>query len=58
VTLLVYDDECCIYLEHLQRLSPQAWLLSIVVLGFDISARNNRFLRLFGCLKATMGGSA
>jgi hypothetical protein len=27
------------------------------VLGFDISARTNRFLRLFGCLKATMGGS-
>jgi hypothetical protein len=23
VTLLVYDDECCICLQHLQRLSPQ-----------------------------------
>jgi hypothetical protein len=27
------------------------------VLGLEISARTNRFLRLFGCLKATMGGS-
>jgi hypothetical protein len=27
------------------------------VLGFEISARTNMFLRLFGCLKATMGGS-
>jgi hypothetical protein len=50
VTLLVYDDECCICLQHLQRLSPQEWLLPIVVLGFDISARTNRFLRLFGLL--------
>ena len=57
VTLLVYDDECCICLQHLQRLSPQEWLLPIVVLGFDIFARTNRFLRLFGCLKATMEGS-
>jgi hypothetical protein len=23
VTLLVYDNECCICLQHLQRLSPQ-----------------------------------
>jgi hypothetical protein len=30
--------------------------LPIVVLGFDISARTNRFLRMFGCLKAIMGG--
>jgi hypothetical protein len=37
--------------------SPQEWLLPIVVLGFDISAHTKRFLRLFGCLKATMGGS-
>jgi hypothetical protein len=29
----------------------------IVVLGFEISARTNRFLRLFGSLKAIMGGS-
>jgi hypothetical protein len=57
MTLLVYDDECCICLQHLQRLSPHEWLLPIVVLGLDISARTNRFLRLFGCLKATMGGS-
>jgi hypothetical protein len=57
VTLLVYDDECCICLQHLQRLSPQEWLLPIVVLGVDISARTNRFPRLFGCLKANMGGS-
>jgi hypothetical protein len=49
LTLLVYDDECCIFLQHLQRLSPQEWLLCIVVLGFDISARTNRFLRLFSC---------
>jgi hypothetical protein len=27
------------------------------MLGFDISTRTNRFLKLFGCLKATMGGS-
>jgi hypothetical protein len=25
--------------------------------GLEISARTNMFLRLFGCLKATMGGS-
>jgi hypothetical protein len=54
LTLLVYDDECCICLQHLQRLSPQEWLLPIVVLGLEIYARTNRFLRLFGCLKATM----
>ena len=52
-TLLVYDDECCICLQHLQRLSPQVWLWHIVVLGLEISARINRFLRLFGCLEAT-----
>jgi hypothetical protein len=57
VTLLVYDDECYICLQHLQRLCPQEWLLPIVVLGLDISARTNRFLILFGCLKATMGGA-
>ena len=33
------------------------WLLPIVVLGLEISVRPNRFLRLLGCLKATMGGS-
>jgi hypothetical protein len=44
-------------MQHLQRLSPQEWLLPIVVLGLEISARTNRFLRLFGCLNATMGGS-
>ena len=27
------------------------------MLGFEISARTNRFLRLFGSLKAIMGGS-
>ena len=57
VTLLVYDDECYICLQHLQCVCPQEWLLSIVVLGLDISARTNRFLILFGCLKATMGGA-
>jgi transcription elongation factor Elf1 len=31
--------------------------LPIVVLGLDISARTNRFLTLFGRLKATMGGA-
>ena len=30
--------------------------MPIVVLGLEISARTNMFLRLFGCLKATMGG--
>jgi hypothetical protein len=43
--------------EHRSDLTPQEWLLSIAVLGLAISARTNRFLRLFGCLKATMGGS-
>ena len=27
------------------------------MLGLEMSTRTNRFLRLFGCLKATMGGS-
>ena len=31
--------------------------MPIVVLGLEISVRPNRFLRLLGCLKATMGGS-
>ena len=44
-------------MQHLQRLSPQEWLLPIVVLGLEISVRTNRFLRLLGCLNATMGGS-
>ena len=30
--------------------------MPIVVLGLEMSARTNMFLRLFGCLNATMGG--
>jgi hypothetical protein len=57
VTLLVYDDECYLCLQHLHCLCPQEWLFPIVVPGLGISARANRFLTLFGCLKATMGGA-
>ena len=32
--------------------------MPIVVLGLEISAHTNRFLRLFGCLKATMAWEA
>jgi hypothetical protein len=30
-SLLVYDDECCMCLQHLQRLSPQEWLADCCV---------------------------
>jgi hypothetical protein len=50
-SLLQYKEK-----QKCKRIPCVLTLLPIVVLGFDISARTNRFLRLFGCLKATMGG--
>jgi hypothetical protein len=50
------------FVEGLRRIAnvleaTHVTLLPIVVLGLEMYAHINRFLRLFGCLKATMGGS-
>ena len=31
--------------------------MTLAVLGVEVATRTNMLLRLFGCLKATMGGS-